>query len=372
MTEAAEGAGDRARSAPGPGGHAPHDDEAVGHRAVPPREARPAAAQPRRHRAAGGELHRLHAVRPRVPRLVHLHRRPQGDRHGRAGGGRARSATSSTASPSTSRCACTAASASRCARSTRCSGARSSSTPSSTSASCSTRRTGSAEWMYTVPPPPALEEGAEAPEEAAVVTAQEYAFLVVGRDRVARRHRGRDRAQRRARGAVPRGRAGLRSAITFLLVGAEFVGWAQVLIYVGAIVILFLFGLMLTKAPIGRDTLDHLPQNRIVGAVVALLIFVGLATLLLRVWPVGTTVASQPVGRQHRGDRRVDVPRLRAALRGRVVPAARRADRRDRARPQGRRRARRDPAAAGAAVRGAPVLRAASTACWRGATRSWC
>ncbi len=59
--------------------------------------------------------------------------------------------------------------------------------------------------------------------------------------------------------------------------------------------ILFLFGLMLTKAPIGRDTLDHLPQNRIVGAVVALLIFVGLATLLLKVWPVGTTVASQPV-----------------------------------------------------------------------------
>ena len=48
-------------------------------------------------------------------------------------------------------------------------------------------------------------------------------------------------------------------------------------------------------APIGRDTLDHLPQNRIVGAVVALLIFVGLATLLLRVWPIGTTVASQPV-----------------------------------------------------------------------------
>ena len=80
--------------------------------------------------------------------------------------------------------------------------------------------------------------------------------------------------------------------ITFLLVGAEFVGWTQILIYVGAIVILFLFGLMLTKAPIGRDTLDHLPQNRIVGAVVALLIFVGLATLLLQVWPVGTTIAS--------------------------------------------------------------------------------
>jgi NADH-quinone oxidoreductase subunit J len=80
--------------------------------------------------------------------------------------------------------------------------------------------------------------------------------------------------------------------ITFLLVGAEFIGWTQILIYVGAIVILFLFGLMLTKAPIGRDTLDHQPQSRIVGAIVAVLMFLGLAGLLLRVWPVGTTAAS--------------------------------------------------------------------------------
>ncbi len=80
--------------------------------------------------------------------------------------------------------------------------------------------------------------------------------------------------------------------ITFLLVGAEFIGWTQILIYVGAIVILFLFGLMLTKAPIGRDTLDHQSQNRIVGGVVALLMFLGLAGLLLAVWPIGTTPAS--------------------------------------------------------------------------------
>ena len=82
--------------------------------------------------------------------------------------------------------------------------------------------------------------------------------------------------------------------VTFLLVGAEFVGWTQILIYVGAIVILLLFGLMLTRAPIGRDALDHLPQNRIVGGITALVIFVGLASLLLQVWPVGSTVASDP------------------------------------------------------------------------------
>jgi NADH-quinone oxidoreductase subunit J len=41
----------------------------------------------------------------------------------------------------------------------------------------------------------------------------------------------------------------------FLLVGAEFVGITQILVYVGAIVVLFLFGTMLTRAPIGADPL---------------------------------------------------------------------------------------------------------------------
>jgi NADH:ubiquinone oxidoreductase subunit 6 (subunit J) len=81
----------------------------------------------------------------------------------------------------------------------------------------------------------------------------------------------------------------------YLLLAAEFVAWVQILIYVGAIVILFLFGLMLTKAPIGRDTLDHTGVNRIVGGLIALALFLGLASLTLRVWPVGTTSASSPV-----------------------------------------------------------------------------
>ncbi|HEX2384629.1 MAG TPA: NADH-quinone oxidoreductase subunit J [Acidimicrobiales bacterium] len=40
---------------------------------------------------------------------------------------------------------------------------------------------------------------------------------------------------------------------SFILLGAEFVGVTQILIYVGAIVVLFLFGIMLTRAPIGRE-----------------------------------------------------------------------------------------------------------------------
>lgn len=44
---------------------------------------------------------------------------------------------------------------------------------------------------------------------------------------------------------------------SYLVLTAEFLAWAQVLIYVGAVVVLLLFGIMLTRAPIGRsDTLD--------------------------------------------------------------------------------------------------------------------
>ena len=77
--------------------------------------------------------------------------------------------------------------------------------------------------------------------------------------------------------------------VTFLLLGAEFVGWVQILIYVGAIVILFLFGLMLTKAPIGRDTLDH--QNRGLGLVVAVVMFVGLVGLITSAFPIADAQA---------------------------------------------------------------------------------
>ena len=52
----------------------------------------------------------------------------------------------------------------------------------------------------------------------------------------------------------------LSVAGTFLLLGAEFLAWAQVLVYVGAVVVLILFGLMLTRAPIGP-----MPQESDVG-----------------------------------------------------------------------------------------------------------
>jgi NADH-quinone oxidoreductase subunit J len=50
----------------------------------------------------------------------------------------------------------------------------------------------------------------------------------------------------------------------YLVLAAEFVAWVQVLIYVGAVVVLLLFALMLTRAPTGRQ--DDLNLRRVVPA----------------------------------------------------------------------------------------------------------
>ena len=64
----------------------------------------------------------------------------------------------------------------------------------------------------------------------------------------------------------------------YLLVAAEFLAWVQVLIYVGAIVVLLLFSLMLTKAPIGRETLDN--QQRSLAAFAGVGVLAGLVFLI--------------------------------------------------------------------------------------------
>jgi NADH-quinone oxidoreductase subunit J len=40
-------------------------------------------------------------------------------------------------------------------------------------------------------------------------------------------------------------------AASYFLLAAEFVGVTQILVYIGAIIVLFLFGIMLTRAPLG-------------------------------------------------------------------------------------------------------------------------
>jgi NADH-quinone oxidoreductase subunit J len=44
------------------------------------------------------------------------------------------------------------------------------------------------------------------------------------------------------------------AAAQYLMLGAEFVAVTQVLVYIGAVMVLFLFGTMLTRSQIGRDT----------------------------------------------------------------------------------------------------------------------
>jgi NADH:ubiquinone oxidoreductase subunit 6 (subunit J) len=64
----------------------------------------------------------------------------------------------------------------------------------------------------------------------------------------------------------------------YLVLGAELVAWVQILVYVGAVVVLLLFAVMLTRAPIGpSDDLDRPAWPALlIGAGVG----VGLAALL--------------------------------------------------------------------------------------------
>ena len=71
----------------------------------------------------------------------------------------------------------------------------------------------------------------------------------------------------------------LGAAGLFILFGAEFVGLAQILIYVGAVVILFLFGIMLTSQAPGKPVVDN--DQRWLAAVTALGVFAVLATGIL-------------------------------------------------------------------------------------------
>jgi NADH-quinone oxidoreductase subunit J len=69
-------------------------------------------------------------------------------------------------------------------------------------------------------------------------------------------------------------------AALYILLAAEFVFAVQVIVYIGAIVVLFLFGIMLTRAPIGRSSdLDN--NQRFVGFVVSLFLAGALGTLLV-------------------------------------------------------------------------------------------
>ena len=78
----------------------------------------------------------------------------------------------------------------------------------------------------------------------------------------------------------------------FLVLGAEFVALVQLLVYVGAVVVLVLFALMLTRAPIGVSReLSTSPSHRVLAATVG----AGTSVLLLAaLLPLATRVERRP------------------------------------------------------------------------------
>lgn len=67
------------------------------------------------------------------------------------------------------------------------------------------------------------------------------------------------------------------TAALFLMMSAEFVAWALVLVYIGAVIVLFLFGIMITRAPLNVEPgLDN-PSARPFAALVSLALFALLA-----------------------------------------------------------------------------------------------
>jgi NADH-quinone oxidoreductase subunit J len=70
----------------------------------------------------------------------------------------------------------------------------------------------------------------------------------------------------------------------FLLLAAPFVAFVQVIIYVGAIVVLILFGIMLTRAPVGRRVLDNSPRARIGALVIGGGVFAMLTWFMVDAW----------------------------------------------------------------------------------------
>ncbi len=113
----------------------------------------------------------------------------------------------------------------------------------------------------------------------------------------------------------------------FILLGQEFVAWVQVLVYIGAVIVLFLFGIMLTRAPMHPS--ESLDNNLKWPGFAASLFLAGiLAALMIDAFddqkvdleaPTRTAEVTQ-----------LALPHLHHPVRGRRHPPARGADRRSR------------------------------------------
>jgi NADH-quinone oxidoreductase subunit J len=82
-------------------------------------------------------------------------------------------------------------------------------------------------------------------------------------------------------------------AVQFLFLGAEFVAVTQVLVYIGAVVVLFLFGVMLTRASMGDDE-TVAGEKRLMAGVVGVLLFSVMAVALIDSFEDTRVVIDEP------------------------------------------------------------------------------
>ena len=82
-------------------------------------------------------------------------------------------------------------------------------------------------------------------------------------------------------------------AANFILLGSEFVAVTQVLVYIGAVVVLFLFGIMLTRASLGDDE-SVAQEKRTMAAIVGVLLFGVMALALVDTWGDDRIVIDEP------------------------------------------------------------------------------
>lgn len=120
-------------------------------------------------------------------------------------------------------------------------------------------------------------------------------------------------------------------AAQYLLLAQEFVAWVQVIVYIGAVIVLFLFGIMLTRAPMrAEEKLNN--DLRGWAAIPTVLIAVIIGALCLKAFgddmldidaPTRTGAVTNAVFRQYLVPFEVVGVLLLAALIGAVVLARR-------------------------------------------------
>ncbi len=103
-------------------------------------------------------------------------------------------------------------------------------------------------------------------------------------------------------------------AAMYIMLGAQFLGIVQIVVYAGAIVVLFLFVVMLIGGEIGDVRRRSRSYTRIVASIAAAILLVALIFVIGQSLPRRCTPQGCTRQRQRPGNRRCALHRLSAAL----------------------------------------------------------